>query len=72
MFNGYADQVASMYAGMDLQEELLSHRTGDSAIVKSATVDDAAQAGGVCRSASCRRCYSPGISGASLTIDQKR
>ena len=24
MFNGYADQVASMYAGMDLQEVLLS------------------------------------------------
>ena len=24
MFNGYGDQVASMYAGMDLQEELLS------------------------------------------------
>ena len=24
MFNGYADQVASLYAGMDLQEDLLS------------------------------------------------
>ena len=25
MFNGYGDQVASLYTGMDLQEELLSH-----------------------------------------------
>ncbi len=27
MFNGYGDQVASMYAGMDLQEILLSKLT---------------------------------------------